>query len=99
MKETNEIFDALELVINKVNLAFADGKIDWNDTTLLIGLVTEYKVFVEAVKCKELPAEYTGMSEEDAAALAVRSYKFVKSIVDMIKAIQENTKKPEVIEA
>ena len=96
MKETNEIFDALELVINKVNAAFADGKIDWNDATLLISLVTEYKVFVEAVKCKELPAEYTSMSEEDAAAFAIRSYKFVKSIVDMINTIKN---KPEVIEA
>ena len=97
MKETNEIFDALELVISKVNAAFADGKIDWNDATLLIGLVTEYKVFVEAVKCKELPAEYVNLSEADAAALAIRSYKFVKSIVDMINNIKEN--KPAVIEA
>lgn len=99
MKETNEIFDALELVVAKIDKAFADGKIDWNDAALIIELVTEWKVFAEAVKdLKALPEEYKGLSEEEAAALAIRSYKFVKSIVDVVKKAQEVKPQP-VLEA
>ena len=86
MKETNEIFDALELIVNKFSKAFEDGKISFDDATLLIELLTEYKVFVDAVEgIKDLPAEYKELNEIEAAALAVRSYKFVKSIVDVVK--------------
>jgi hypothetical protein len=93
MKETNEIFDALELIVAKAEKAFADGKIDWDDASIIIELLTEYKTFVDAVTgLKELPAEYKDISEVEALALAARSYKFIKSIVELVKKINVKPK-------
>ena len=96
MKETAEIFDALELIINKINLALEDGKFDVSDVTILISLLGDYKVFVEAVKCKDIAQEYKDISEQDAAELAIRSYKFIKSIVEMAK-LAGDMKKPTAV--
>jgi len=96
MKETNEIFDALELIIKKINLALADGKFDVSDITILISLLGDYKVFVEAVKCKDIAQEYKDISEQDAAELAIRSFRFVKSIVEMVQ-LAGDMKKPATV--
>ena len=92
MKEFNEIFDALELILEKCEGALQDGKIDWQDVQHLIDLATQYKVFVEAVMgTGEIPTEFKNIDQVDALALGIRAFDFVKRIVNLVK----NSKKSE----
>jgi len=84
LKETTEMIDALELILDGGIDILKDGEVDWKDSLVALRVLKNYKLFAEAVKDHDMiPAELKKISEVEACMLVKALYPLLKKVKEL----------------
>lgn len=104
VKETKEALSAIIALANAGDAAAKDGKIDFNDIGLLIGLIPKIQPAIDGVK--SIPSELKDLSSEEAEELVAfvtgeltvgngkavviieKGFKTMQAVAELVKAIR-----------
>jgi len=86
LKDTLEYFTALELIVDQYAAIVEDGEFNWDDASHFIKLITEWKVFANAIKDSgNVGAELKDLDEAEVLQVGLRAFHLVKKLSKSIK--------------
>lgn len=89
LKESLEMVKGVSLLLEGIMEVMADGKIGFDDATVLLELAKKYEVFTVAVKDAGLiPAELKDLDETEIVALGLAIYPLLKKMKDLVLKIK-----------